>query len=164
MSRLERRGSVVYAVDILSVSPMSIRTKIILITLVSAVASFAVGPLLWQPTGAPPSSSQLPFLILISVLESIAFGGGIAFLVLAWPLTKRVPKDMRRTATVLYFAIGWYLISWWPHDNMHMSNGENMWRLIVIEYLFHVTLIVAAIVVAFEVFQLLRREAGVKKV
>ena len=48
----------------------------------------------------------------------------------------------------MYLSIGWFLVSWWPHDNLHIHNGD--------EYGFHVTLIIAAGVLALSLVTMLR--------
>lgn len=139
---------------------MSLSVRFVFIAFVFAVISFILGPLLWQPSGEiVPNPAQLPFFIALSVLESVAFGLGIAFLLFGLPLVRRVPKDLRKTASILYGVMVWHLVSWWPHDNMHISNGNSVWGLIRIEYLFHFTLIATTIVAAYEIFQLLKKEA-----
>jgi hypothetical protein len=141
---------------------MKISARFVFIALVFAVISFLLGPVLWQPSGdIVPSGSQMPFFLLLSALESVAFGLGISFILFAFPYVRRAPRDMRRTATVLYVVIAWHLVSWWPHDNMHISNTMgNVWGLIRIEYLFHFSLIITTIVAAYEIFQILKRDAG----
>ena len=63
----------------------------------------------------------------------------------------------------MYLSIGWFLVSWWPHDNLHIHNGMDMQGLLYIEYSFHVTLIIAALVLAFSLLTQLRSgEAGVE--
>lgn len=123
------------------------------ITVVFAIISFILGPVLWpMPEGGiSPVGLQLPLFIVIGALESVAFGLGMAFLILGWKLCRGVPAALQRSMFVFFISIGWSLVSWWPHDRMHMSNGgENLWGLLLIEYLFHVSLIVSAIVIACE--------------
>ena len=48
----------------------------------------------------------------------------------------------------MYVAIAWQLVSWWPHDNLHMATGLDYGPLLLIEYGFHGTVIVSALVVA----------------
>jgi len=55
-----------------------------------------------------------------------------------------------------YLAIGWYLVNWWPHDNLHLVNGVYLWGLLGIEYGFHFTLMVAAGVLAFFFYRVIR--------
>jgi hypothetical protein len=117
------------------------------LTVVAAVGSFLLSRVIWpDAAGMPmPDSAQLPFLIGISVIESIAFGIGIAFLVSMWPYMRgRETWDW-----LTYISAAWLLVSWWPHDNMHRVNMMgDYWGLIRIEWLFHFTLIIAGIIVA----------------
>lgn len=61
----------------------------------------------------------------------------------------------------MYSGIGRALVSWRPHGNLHMSNGDDMQRFLYIEYGFHVTLIVSAAVVAYCFLSLLRSKSVV---
>ncbi|MBV9159702.1 MAG: hypothetical protein JO019_03865 [Candidatus Kaiserbacteria bacterium] len=120
---------------------------LIIIPIVGAVASFALTPVFWPtPAGmAMPSSAQMPLLIGISVIESIAFGIGLAFLYSLWPFVRgRGTGDW-----LVYLSAAWLLISWWPHDNFHRVMAMNDFsQLIRIEWGFHFTLIVAGVLVA----------------
>lgn len=58
----------------------------------------------------------------------------------------------------MYLAIGWLMVSWWPHDNMHIHNGEDMQGLLYIEYGFHVTLMISALVMAYCFLSLINRK------
>jgi hypothetical protein len=123
------------------------KTFLIGLTIVLAVASFFLGRVIWPDVaGMPmPDSAQLPFLIIISAIESIAFGIGVTFIVSLWGYMRgRETWDW-----LTLFSATWLLISWWPHDNLHrtMAMGD-YWQLIRIEWMFHFTLIIAGIIVA----------------
>ena len=136
---------------------MQTKWKVLLITLVVGLPAFLLGPMLWPPSGGmAPTPGQLPFFIAISAVEALAFGIGIAFLIYGWKMVKMVQKDAKVQGWLLCIAIAWGLISWWPHDNMHISNGENMQRLLYIEYGFHLTLVVCAFIVAYSFFTFIR--------
>ena len=79
------------------------------------------------------------------------------FLIFGYPLLKRVGRS--RTLTLLaYLAIGWYLVNWWPHDNLHLLIGvNNLWGLLWIEYGFHFTMMVAAAVLALFFYRVIRQ-------
>jgi hypothetical protein len=47
-------------------------------------------------------------------------------------------------------------VSWWPHDNMHIHNAMNIDGLIVIEYVFHFTLIAAGFVLTYSYLTLFK--------
>lgn len=127
---------------------MKISTKAVAITVVFAVVSFALSPLLWHPnpTSPLPTAAQLPFFILLSLAESIVFGLGIAFIVFGWPLASKANTKLAKAAFV---SIAWLLVSWWPHDNLHMANGLDYDGLLQIEYGFHFTLMVSSVILAF---------------
>ncbi len=138
--------------------------KVALVTAVFAVPAMALGQVIWPPDpGSPePSGGQLPFFIFLSVFEAAAFGLGISFLLFSFPPLLRVAGGSRLRAWAMYLSVGWFLVSWWPHDNLHIHNGMDMQGLLYIEYGFHVTLIIAAAVLAFSLLTMLKPgESGV---
>ena len=104
---------------------MKTRTKTAIITLPVAVAAFLLGPVLFPPAdvGAVPTSTQLPFFVFLGVTDAVLLGLGVSFLVFGYPLLKRVSPDSRVRAWAMYLSIGYLMVSWWPHLNMHASNG-----------------------------------------
>src|SRR5918993_4173093 len=87
------------------------------------------------------------------------WGWGVSFLIFGLPLVRRVSADSKLRAWLMYLGFGWALVSWWPHGNLHMSNGDNMQRLLYIEYGFHVTLVISAAIVAYCFLSLLRERS-----
>ena len=138
---------------------MNTRVLATVITLFFAAVTFLLGPVLWPLAegGAAPTGAQLPLLIGVSVIESIAFGLGVSFLVLGWPWVRRVAQGAKSVAWTLYISCVWFLVSWWPHDRMHMHiDHDDLWTLIGLEYGFHLTLIIAGGAIAYSFFTILR--------
>lgn len=134
---------------------MSVRNKVILITLICAVPAFLLGKVIWpvNPMSPEPTSAQLPLLILLALFESVFFGLGISFFIFGYPLVKKTIPANRNLTLLTYLAIGWMMVNWWPHDNWHASNGMNLTGLIAIEYIFHVSLMSAGAILAFSFFK-----------
>ncbi|MCB0108518.1 MAG: hypothetical protein KDE53_21505 [Caldilineaceae bacterium] len=132
--------------------------KVLLITLVFAVPAFALGPMIWPPDPhvGTPAGMQLALFILLAAITAITFGLGIAFLLYGLPLVRRVTDGSASRTWATFFATGWMLLSWWPHDNMHKHNGMELGGLLVIEYLFHVTMMVAGLIVAYNLVRSLQ--------
>lgn len=126
----------------------------IIVTLLFAVPSFFLSRIIWPDSqGAmPPPPSLIPFFILISAVESFLFGLGIAFILLGKSVVKKVSSNSKSLATAVYISIAWLLISWWPHDNFHRAVGMDYHGLIIIEYAFHLTLIVATLILTYNFF------------
>jgi hypothetical protein len=131
--------------------------KVIATVVVFTVLGFLLSPqaplgaAIWgaPPAGGEdPTGAQIGLLMFVALVESIAFGLGVAFLVFAFPALVRA-LDPGAPARIAHLAIAWGLVSWVPHSALHQTNGDNMARLIVIEYAFHVTLIVAAAALAW---------------
>jgi hypothetical protein len=132
--------------------------KVLLITLVVAAPAFVLGPIIWPPDPHTPAPAglQLVLLMVLAALESLAFGLGMAFISYGLPLVRRLASPSRAHAWMAFSATAWLLISWWPHDNMHIHNGGDLAGMLVIEYLFHVSLMVAGALLAYTVVQALQ--------
>lgn len=132
--------------------------KVLGVTLLFAVPAFALGPVLFPPAhGSPePTVGQLPFFIFLAAITSVTSGLGIAFLIFAMPLIRRFAAGSKFRARGVYLSIGWLLTSWWLHDNLHIHNGSNMQGLLYIEYGFHVTLMIAGLVLVYSFLSLIQ--------
>src|SRR5688572_30604229 len=72
-------------------SPMSTRLKVILVTLVVAIPAFLSARTIWppNPSNPVPTATQLPLFIVLSALEALLLGLGVAFLIFGFPLVLR---------------------------------------------------------------------------
>jgi hypothetical protein len=130
--------------------------KVAIITLIIAVPAWVLGPVIWPPLGMGPSPTQMPYFMFEAFVEALALGLGVSFLIFGLPIVRRVESSLRLRAWLIYLSIGWALVSWWPHGSLHMSNGDDMQRLLYIEYGFHVTLVLSAAVAAYCFLSLVR--------
>jgi hypothetical protein len=135
--------------------------KVTVVTVVVGIAAMALGPILWPMAegGAQPTAGQLFFFVILEVIQSLAFGLGISFLLFGLPTMRRVSSNSRLLGWAMYLSIGWLLVSWWPHSHLHQVVGENLQGLLYIEYGFHVTLIIGAIVLAYGFLALLGEQS-----
>ena len=132
-------------------------TAVIVVGFVIAVLFGANGPLggFW---GGDTSDEDIPGgalagLVMANLVESLAFGAGLAWFAFGW---QHVQHAGRRLATATYVAIGWGIVSWFPHSSLHIAWEEDDWyALAAIEWGFHVTLVVAAVIVATYVWRTL---------
>lgn len=126
---------------------MTTRTRTIVTVLAVSVPAFVLGPILWPPAdiGVDPVGAQLPAFLFLAIGDALLLGAGVAFLLRGWPLLRRLSPDSRPRAIVMYVAIGYLMVSWWPHLNMHTHNGIDLGGLLVIDYLFHLPLEIAAL-------------------
>jgi hypothetical protein len=134
------------------------RNKVIIVTLVVAIAAFLftshgpLGSVLW-PTpvafASPLTATQGKFFMLLDAFEALAFGLGVAFLLFGWPAVRRAAGSSHGRATVMYLGTAWFLSNWWIHDNLHMVVGLRPQGLLGIEYGFHVTLIIVGTALAY---------------
>ena len=137
--------------------------KWLVVTLVLAVLAFLAspnGPLggFWRPSPdfPQPTDAQLPLFVLLNATEALVFGFGAAFLIFGYPLVQAMLPASRGLTLAAYLSIAWLLVSWWPHDSLHIANGVNMGGLLAIEYGFHVTLMIAGVILAYFFLNVLR--------
>ncbi len=133
-----------------------------LVTLVFGALSFSLDQVIWpvQPGAAQPPGNLLPLFILLSALESLAFGLGVAFLAFGRTLLSGMGRSAGLTAAA-YLSVVWLLVNWWPHDNLHRVVGFDWSRLVLVEYGFHLPLLLAGAVLAWFFVSLPRRESTV---
>ena len=129
--------------------------KVLLITLVFGIPAFILGPVIWTPSlDIKPTPAQLPFFIFLSLIESLLFGLGISVIFYGWKLVQKVPQQIKNKTVAAFISLSWLLVSWWPHDNLHIHNGMNAQGLLYIDYIFHVTLIAASLVLVYYLYTL----------
>jgi hypothetical protein len=97
----------------------------------------------------------MPFFVVHFAIEALAFGLGISFLAFGLPLVRKAASGSGLRAWAMYLSIGWLLVSWWPHDNLHIHT-ESLQGLLYIEYGFHMTLILSGLVLAYSFLSLIR--------
>jgi hypothetical protein len=139
------------------------------VTLIVGIAAFITSPNaplggFWahltegHSSAVTPTGVQMLFLIMLTVIQSLAFGLGTAFLLFGWPYVNAVTSS-KSLGQALYLAVSWSLISWWPHTNLHQVLGAgNINSLLAIEYGFHVTLILGGIIVAYFLLTKMRQD------
>ena len=120
------------------------------ITLVVAAAAFLATFAIWpnSPAAPQPPPGLLPFFAALSIIECLAFGLGVTFLIFGGASLARFGQG-RRLTLLAYISATWLLVNWWPHDNLHRVTGLEWMGLLKIEYGFHVTLMIAGAVVAY---------------
>jgi hypothetical protein len=126
----------------------------------AALCSLALSQVLWPMSAGVtgPPARLVPGFVVLSVVESLVFGMGVAFALTGLPLLRRGAAGPALTWAT-YLSVIWLLVSWWPHDNVHRVLPHNDWAgLLRIEYGFHLTLIAAALIVARYVLSMLERQ------
>jgi hypothetical protein len=130
--------------------------KVLLVTAVLGLPTVVLGQMIWpSPSDGPePTSGQLGLFVGLSLFDALAWGPGIAWLLFALPRLRRVAGGSEPRTWAMYLSVGWALVSWWPHSNMHRSNGDDLWGLLLIDYLFHPTLMVSVLVLGWSLLTL----------
>lgn len=121
-----------------------------------------LGTQIWpEPNNAVvPTATQGLLLLGYTLIGAIAMGLALAFLALGWGYTKRTFAGRPRLATLVHVSVVWILGNFWVHDSLHMVNGLNVNGLIAIEYTFHTTIMVAALIAMYGIVELARGHAG----
>jgi hypothetical protein len=134
---------------------MKASTRWIVVTVAVALPALAAGPVLFPPSAdfPEPTGAQFPLLLGVMAFEALALGFAVAFLAFGWPIVRQVVGPDRPRTIAAYVATAWLLGNWWLHDNLHISNGANINGLIAIDYAFHVTLIVAGVIVGWQLLR-----------
>lgn len=97
-----------------------------------------IGAALWSPSpDIVPTGIQGPLLTIVTVLESLAFGLGVAILALGWPSIKRRLSGSKGWAAAAFGSFAWLFLSPWIHDNLHIHYGHGLDAVIALNYLFH---------------------------
>jgi hypothetical protein len=133
--------------------------KWLAITLAMGIAAFLTSPNaplggFWEVhvAGHTPEGMQRALFMLLTVIQSLAFGFGFSFLLFGREAVRSFLPAEGGLSLAVYLSIAWSLLSWWPHTNLHQThNPDNINRLLAIEYGFHVTLIFGAVIIAYVV-------------
>ena len=133
------------------------RWSVVVITLSVGLPAFFLGRIIWPDTPSsivvPPN--LLPFFLVPSLLEALAFGGGVAFLLLARPAGAAEAWSQPLT-TAAYVSTAWLLLAPWLHGNLHRHLGFDLPSIARIEWAIHLTMLLAAVIVALFVARLVR--------
>lgn len=124
-------------------------------SIVVGLLTIPVGFTIWPPSaGIPyPDQTQFPFFVGIALFEAVGFGAGFYFLIDGYRILKSRKTKLN---FMTYISIVWLLMSWWPHDRLHIHVGEEIWGVIILEYVFHETAIIAALIIAKFFYQSLK--------
>ena len=105
-----------------------------------------------------PAGIQLYLFVLLNILEVVTFGLGVSFLAFGWQYIRAISPVSRGLTVASFVSTAWLLISWWPHDSLHLHIGESsLGSLLAVEYGFHVTLMIAGVILGAFFLGLLRR-------
>lgn len=87
----------------------------IVITLVLGIPAVVLGRVIWpDPAGAPqPAAGLVPLFVIESLIESLTFGAGVAFLAYGLPLVRSFGQPPALT-WLTFLSVDRWVISWWP--------------------------------------------------
>src|ERR671928_1750362 len=136
--------------------------KSLLVTLAVGIPATVLSLPLWPPQpGADPSPLQIALFFGIFAAEGLLFGFGVAFVLFGGPLVRAATAAAGVHTWPVFVSVAWTLLSWWPHDGFHRASPLGVLNATLrIDYAFHLTLIVAAVVIARFFLATLRAAAG----
>jgi len=136
--------------------------KVAIFTAVVGIPVFLLGPILFPPAdvGVEPTAAQIPHFIFLAVGDALLLGLGVSFLLFGFPVMRRVSPDSKVRAWAMYLSIGYLMVSWWPHLNLHAANGIDFGGLLFIDYVFHLPLEVAGVALALSFVSLMRSRSA----
>lgn len=139
-------------------------TSFAAITLAGGLAAFLFGPhaplgrMVWPETlelNPAPAGVLVGLFTLIGAIEALAFGAGLAVLLLGREPIRRLFGPARSgLAAATHLSVFWLLWSWWLHVAMHTTSGLRPGRVLAIEYAFHASSVAAAAVLAYALSRL----------
>jgi len=132
------------------------RTKFWVITLIVALPLFFVARHIW-PFHDGVSDEVKNFFSVVTALESLFSGVGVAFVFVVISKYKDKIKSWHLFDWLVFISIAWILISGYPHDNSHIAQEAHAADLIGIEIFFHGTLALSALFVMHEFVRKLKR-------
>jgi len=122
----------------------------ILLAFVVAGAALALALFGLPPGAFQPPDSALPFFAPLVVLESIAFGVGVAYAARSRNVLFRRGRPALERAVAA--CVAYLLLAPWPHDRLHQFanfNGVYNWPFLAgIEYVFHLGIVPVGLLVA----------------
>ncbi|RME01989.1 MAG: hypothetical protein D6816_11580 [Bacteroidetes bacterium] len=98
--------------------------------------------------------------MLVNLAEVVTFGLGVSFLIYGYRYVREALAFSPGLATAVYLALGWSLVSWWPHDSLHQHIGENLGALVGLEWVFHVTAMAGGLILAYAFVKLADRRSS----
>ncbi|MCI0441152.1 MAG: hypothetical protein L0177_18775 [Chloroflexi bacterium] len=147
---------------------MNTSFKMAIVTVVLGAVFFLTapnGPLggFWGTAPGPePSGVQVPLFMLLGLIEALVSAFGVAFYLFGYPVVSAISVAPRGLTRATHISISWSLFSWWSHGSLHIVNGVDPGGLLAIDYGYHVTLIVAALIIASFFWTLLRTAVAAK--
>jgi hypothetical protein len=121
----------------------------ILIGLAAAAAVFAIAVLGAPAGGLTPPDDIFPVVAVLLLLESLAFGAGVAYVVRA--RGKLFGAGITPLERSVAWSVAFLLLAPWPHDYLHRLtyiNGVFNWPALAgIEYVFHLGIAPVGVIV-----------------
>ncbi len=135
---------------------MNLDYKILLTGLAAGIPAFFLGKIIWpiSPDLGIPAVTVYPMIGMLSFFEALLFGLGVAFVIFGWDILKKLPSKL--TKIMLYTSVAWLLLSWWPHDSLHLSVGNNIRNQLMLEFIFHIPTMLAQICLVYALIALLQ--------
>jgi hypothetical protein len=117
--------------------------RFIAVTIAGTALAVLIGPRgplggFWAPTPAAPHvhGALLAGFATENMVENLAFGLGLAILLLGWHRFTTYTTTTAK-ATTAWLATVWLFASWMPHAALHLHIGVQPTALLPVEWVFH---------------------------
>jgi ABC-type branched-subunit amino acid transport system permease subunit len=84
--------------------------------------------------------------MLLGLFVALLLGGALAFLLYGYPILRSVGRASPTLTRAAHLSLVWILGQWWAHGSLHINNGLDMDGLVVIDYVFHLPIMAASLV------------------
>lgn len=130
--------------------------KMLIIALLIGIPLTGAGKIIWPPAAEiSPTPEQIALFIPLALAEGLLFGLGVGFFIFGWGHIRGADKRTKAA----FVSLLWLLLSWWPHGNMHLANGLDINGVLIIDYTFHFTIIIATVILAWYFWGLQERKS-----
>lgn len=135
---------------------MGRKIEALLITFLLGTFSLLFGEIFWPPSATlTPTIEQVMYFLPLYAVEAALFGAGVAFAFMAFPLIKKTPGHLRSHLWYVYISMVWLLVSWWPHERLHLFVGTDVQKTLYVDYGFHLTTVIASLTLAISFAKIL---------
>lgn len=131
--------------------------SVIIILLVPLITILDIRPYQENIIGTPTFLQSGLFLVL-SLVEAISFVIGIMLLYVARKKLNKMEEAYKKYFSRIVYPVSFLLVSWGPHDWAHVHNNLGISGLLLVEYGFHVTSMIALVIITDGVIHLIRKD------
>jgi hypothetical protein len=128
---------------------------VVLVPLFVFVGKFILLP---DNPSLPDPGALTPLFIILGFIDAITFTIGLYFIVFYLRNLRNVTTTTQNRFFLMFLAVAWTLVSWYPHTRLHLNIGFVPAGLFAIDLFFHLTIQIAGIIGVYSVATLMNNE------